>query len=255
MDISRVTLERAYSHQSPQNKAIPDQKSDKIFAVTKVLIIEDEKSVIDSLILAFRQEDYEVSFVLDGKEGKAKFLEEKPDIVILDLMLPEVRGEELCRFIKNRSDTPIIVISAKDSEIDRVVALELGADDYLTKPFSIRELLIRTKKRLKKFREEKQKLFEEPYRVGPFFLDKERHDFKVEDKVIELTPKEFKIMELFLKRPKRVWTRGELTEAVWGHDYVSSKNIDVYIKRLREKLSKHGGAIKTVRGIGYKLEV
>lgn len=223
--------------------------------VAKVLIIEDEKSVVDSLTLAFKRENYEVSFAFDGKEGKAKFLEEKPDVVILDLMLPGIKGEELCRFIKSQSDTPIIVISAKDSEIDRVVALELGADDYLIKPFSIRELLIRTEKRLKRFEGERSKPYEKSHRVGPFWLNKETYEFKIGNEVVNLTPKEFKMMEMFMKRPKRVWSRDELTNSIWGHEYVSSKNIDVYVKRLREKLGRYGELIKTVRGIGYKLEV
>ncbi len=223
--------------------------------MAKVLIIEDEKTVVDSLVLAFKQENYEVSFALDGENGKKKFLEEKPDVVILDLMLPEVRGEDVCRFIRENSDIPIIVISAKDSEIDRVVALELGADDYLTKPFSIRELLIRTKKRLKESKKEKQETIEKPYELGPFFLDRARHEFRLEGEVVELTPREFKMMEVFLKRPTRVWTREELTEIIWGHDYVYLKSIDVYIKRLRGKLGRYANAIKTIRGIGYKLEV
>ncbi len=221
----------------------------------KVLIIEDEKSVVESLALAFKKENYEVISALDGREGKEKFISEKPDIVILDLMLPEIRGEELCRFIKSHSDTPIIVISAKDSEIDKVLALELGADDYLVKPFSIRELIIRMKKRLESTKKDKTDSHKKLYELGPFYLDEEKYEFKLENKLIELTPKEFSIMKMLLSKPKRVWTRRELTNQIWGYDYVSLKSIDVYIKRLREKLGRYGDLIKTVRGVGYKLEV
>lgn len=221
----------------------------------KVLIIEDEKSVVDSLTLAFKKENYEVVSALDGEKGKEIFNKEKPDIVILDLMLPGIKGEELCRFIKEKSNTPIIVVSAKDSEIDKVLALELGADDYLVKPFSIRELLVRMKKRLEHAKKEIFSTARNVYQVGPFFLDEEKHEFKVENKPVELTPKEFSIMKMLLSQPKRVWTRNELTNQIWGYDYVSLKSIDVYIKKLREKLGKYGNLIKAIRGVGYKLEV
>ncbi len=223
--------------------------------MVKVLIIEDDQSIVDSLTHAFKQEGYEPTYALDGKTGKQKFLEEQPDLIVLDLMLPGIKGEEICRFIRSQSEIPIIVISAKDSEVDRVVALELGADDYLTKPFSIRELLIRADKRLRKAATKSFETTGEIYQVGPFTLDTEEHKFKLDGVIIELTPKEFAIMQLFLKRPKRVWTRENLTNAVWEHENVSSKNVDVYVKRLREKLGKFGSAIKTIRGIGYKLEV
>ncbi len=221
----------------------------------KVLIIEDEKSVVDSLTLAFKKENYEVVSALDGEKGKEIFNKEKPDIVILDLMLPGIKGEELCRFIKDKSNTPIIVISAKDSEIDKVLALELGADDYLVKPFSIRELLVRMKKRLEHAQKEISSAAKKVYQIGPFFLDEEKHEFKVENKPVELTPKEFSIMKMLLSQPKRVWTRNELTNQIWGYDYVSLKSIDVYIKKLREKLGEYGNLIKAIRGVGYKLEV
>lgn len=221
----------------------------------KVLIIEDEKSVVESLTLALEKENYEVISAFDGKEGKEKFIKEKPDIVVLDLMLPEIKGEDICRFIKSQSDTPIIVISAKDSEVDKVLALELGADDYLVKPFSIRELLVRMKKRLEQVKKDIPQTARKVYQIGPFFLDEEKYEFKIENKPVELTPKEFMIAKMLLSQPRRVWTRNELTNQIWGYDYVSLKSIDVYIKRLREKLGKHGSTIKTIRGIGYKLEV
>ncbi|MBI4744357.1 MAG: response regulator transcription factor [Actinobacteria bacterium] len=206
------------------------------------------------------KEGYEVISVSDGEEALNLFKKEQPDLIILDLMLPKLSGEEVCRILRKESLVPIIMLTAKDSEVDKVVGLEIGADDYITKPFSLRELLARVKSILR--RTESQKTPEkeaEPIRRGPFLLDLKRHEAKLEQKVLALPLKEFAILELFLRNPGRVFTRDLILRKVWGEDYFGdTKTVDVHIRRLREKIEKNASNpqfVQTVRGLGYRFEI
>lgn len=220
----------------------------------KILIIEDEQSLADSLAFGFKKEGYEVATAADGEAGLTAFRSRPPDLVVLDLMLPGLSGEEICREIRKTSETPIMVLSAKDTETDKVVALELGADDYVTKPFSLREVIVRAKGMLR--RAARPATDDRPLiTAGPLSMDTRAHAVSFQGESLTLTPKEFKLLELFLRNPGQVLTPSLILERVWGFDYYGSeKTINVYIKKLREKLGAGGALIKNVRGVGYKLE-
>ncbi len=221
----------------------------------KILVIEDERSIADSLAFGFRKEGYEVSVAADGEAGLAAFRAKSPDLVLLDLMLPGLSGEEICREIRKTSETPIMILSAKDTETDKVVALELGADDYVTKPFSLREVIVRAKGMMR--RASRPTADEHPIiTTGPLAMNTKAHTVTFKNKTISLTPKEFGLLELFMRNPGQVLTPPLILERVWGFDYYGSdKTINVYIKKLREKLGEGGVLVKNVRGVGYKLEV
>lgn len=221
----------------------------------KILIIEDEQTLADSLAFAFKKEGYEVATAAAGDKGLALFRASNPDLVILDLMLPGMPGEEVCREIRKTSEVPIMVLSAKDTETDKVVALELGADDYVTKPFSLREVVVRAKGMLRRAirpaADERVVIT-----AGNLSMDTKAHTVNLRDNPITLTPKEFGLLELFMRNPGQVLTPSLILERVWGYDYFGSdKTVNVYIKKLREKLGDDGSLIKNMRGIGYKLEV
>lgn len=220
----------------------------------KILIIEDEKTLADSLSFAFKKEGYDVATSGSGDAGLASFRSLSPDLVVLDLMLPGLPGEEVCREIRKTSETPIMVLSAKDTETDKVVALELGADDYVTKPFSLREVVVRAKGMLRRAvrpaSDERILLT-----AAGMAMDTKAHTVTCRGASIVLTPKEFGLLELFLRNPGQVLTSSLILERVWGYDYFGSdKTVNVYIKKLREKLGDDGVLIKNVRGVGYKLE-
>jgi two-component system response regulator RegX3 len=225
--------------------------------MTRVLVVEDEESYSDALAYMLRKEGYEVAIAADGNTALTEFDRFGPDIVLLDLMLPGVPGTEVCRQIRATSSVPVIMVSAKDDEVDKVVGLELGADDYVTKPYSPRELVARIRAVLRRGQE--PDLMPDTLEAGPVRMDVERHVVTVDGAEQRLPLKEFELLEMFLRNPGRVLTRGQLIDRVWGSDYVGdTKTLDVHVKRLRAKLEPDPGEPKylvTVRGLGYKLDL
>ena len=226
--------------------------------MTRILVVEDEESISDPLSYLLRKEGYDVAIAATGPEALAEFERSSTDLVLLDLMLPGLSGVDVCRSIRQRSSVPIIMLTAKDSEIDKVVGLEIGADDYITKPYSSRELLARIKAVLRRM-SEPDDLVPATLEVGPVRMDVERHTVSVNGGPTALTLKEFELLEMLLRNAGRVLTRMQLIDRVWGSDYVGdTKTLDVHVKRLRAKIEPDPGApvhIVTVRGLGYKFEV
>jgi two-component system response regulator RegX3 len=228
--------------------------------MTKILIIEDESSFSEALSFLLQKEGYSITIAENGKIGLDEFKSQDFDLVLLDLMIPEISGIEVCRVIRATSQVPIIMLTAKDSEIDKVVGLELGADDYVTKPYSSRELVARIKAVLRRgsmdadSSEEKSGIYE----VAGIRMDTERHLVTVNGNQISLPLKEFELLEFLLRNAGRVLTRGQLIDRVWGGDYYGdTKTLDVHIKRLRSKIevdSANPELIHTIRGLGYKFE-
>ncbi|MCW2680812.1 MAG: two component transcriptional regulator, winged helix family [Frankiales bacterium] len=225
--------------------------------MTRVLVVEDEESISDPLSYLLRQEGFEVAVAATGPDGLAEFDRGGADIVLLDLMLPGLSGTEVCRTLRTRSNVPVIMLTARDSEIDKVVGLELGADDYVTKPFSSRELVARVRAVLRR-RGEVEDAATAALEAGPVRMDVERHVVTVDGQPVSLPLKEFELLELLLRNAGRVLTRGQLIDRVWGADYVGdTKTLDVHVKRLRAKVEPDPANPKhlvTVRGLGYKLE-
>ena len=225
--------------------------------MTRILVVEDEESFSDPLSYLLRKEGFSVAVAATGPEGLAEYDKNGADLVLLDLMLPSLSGVEVCRQLRFRSAVPIIMLTAKDSEVDKVVGLEMGADDYVTKPYSTRELLARVRAVLRRHADA-----DEPasatLEAGPVRMDVERHVVTVRGKAISMPLKEFELLELLLRNVGRVLTRGQLIDRVWGSDYVGdTKTLDVHVKRLRAKVEPDPGAprhILTVRGLGYKFE-
>jgi len=225
--------------------------------VTRVLVVEDEESYSDALAYMLRKEGFEVAIANNGHDALVEFDRGGADIVLLDLMLPGIPGTEVCRQIRSTSNVPVIMVSAKDDEVDKVVGLELGADDYVTKPYSPRELVARIRAVLRRGVE--PDLSTATLEAGPVRMDVDRHVVTVDGKEQRLPLKEFELLEMFLRNPGRVLTRGQLIDRVWGSDYVGdTKTLDVHVKRLRAKLEPDPGEPKylvTVRGLGYKLDL
>ncbi|MEP9390649.1 response regulator transcription factor [Gordonia sp. VNQ95] len=227
--------------------------------MTHVLIVEDEESLADPLAFLLRKEGFEASVVNDGAQALSVFDRISPDIVLLDLMLPGVPGTEVCKALRARSSVPVIMVTARDSEIDKVVGLELGADDYVTKPYSARELIARIRAVLRRGGEvSDDDLALVVLEAGPVRMDVERHTVAVNGESITLPLKEFDLLEYLLRNSGRVLTRGQLIDRVWGADYVGdTKTLDVHVKRLRSKIEPDPASPKhlvTVRGLGYKFE-
>ncbi|GAC68022.1 response regulator transcription factor [Gordonia soli] len=227
--------------------------------MTHVLIVEDEESLADPLAFLLRKEGFEASVVNDGSNALSAFDRVSPDIVLLDLMLPGMSGTEVCKALRAKSGVPVIMVTARDSEIDKVVGLELGADDYVTKPYSARELIARIRAVLRRGGEvADEDLAIGVLEAGPVRMDVERHIVAVNGESITLPLKEFDLLEYLLRNAGRVLTRGQLIDRVWGADYVGdTKTLDVHVKRLRSKIEPDPGNPKhlvTVRGLGYKLE-
>ena len=224
--------------------------------MTRVLVVEDEESYSDALAYLLRKEGYDVAVAATGPDALAEFDRNGADIILLDLMLPGLPGTEVCRQIRQVSAVPVIMVSAKDDEIDKVVGLELGADDYVTKPYSPRELVARIRAVLRRGTE--PDLAPAVLEVGPVRMDVERHTVTVQGEEQRLPLKEFELLEFFLRNPGRVLTRGQLIDRIWGSDYVGdTKTLDVHVKRLRAKLEDDPSAptfLVTVRGLGYRLE-
>ncbi len=224
--------------------------------MTRVLIIEDEQTYRDTLGYMLRREGFEVSEAANGAAGLASFERTGADIVLLDLMMPGMPGTEVCRQLRAVSNVPIIMVTARDSEIDTVVGLELGADDYVTKPFSHRELVARIRAVLRRGAD--VELLPDVVEAGGVRMDLERHDITVRGEPVKLALKEFELLELLLRNNGRVLTRGQLIDRVWGPDYVGdTKTLDVHVKRLRAKIEQNPAEpqlLLTVRGLGYRFE-
>ena len=225
--------------------------------MTRVLVVEDEESISDPLSYLLRQEGFEVAVAATGPETFTVYDRVGADVVLLDLMLPGLPGTEVCRQLRRRSDVPIIMVTARDSEIDKVVGLELGADDYVTKPYSPRELVARIRAVLRR-RVEREEATAPVLEVGPVRMDVERHTVTVNGVGTPLPLKEFELLATLLRNAGRVLTRGQLIDRVWGADYVGdTKTLDVHVKRLRAKIEPEPGTprhLVTVRGLGYKFE-
>jgi two-component system, OmpR family, response regulator RegX3 len=225
--------------------------------LTRVLIVEDEDSFSDALSFMLRREGYEVFIASDGDAALVEFDKHGPDLVLLDLMLPGISGTQVCRIIRGKSSVPIIMLTAKDGEVDKVVGLELGADDYVTKPFSSRELLARIRAVLRRHGEPEE-LLPPTVESGSVRIDIERHVVSVRGENISMPLKEFDLLEFLVRNSGRVLTRSQLIDRVWGADYVGdTKTLDVHIKRLRAKIEIDPSSpihIHTVRGLGYKFD-
>jgi two-component system response regulator RegX3 len=221
-----------------------------------VLVVEDEESYSDALSYVLRKEGFEVAVAETGPDALDEYDRAGADIVLLDLMLPGLSGTEVCRALRSRGNVPVIIVSAKDTEVDKVVGLELGADDYVTKPYSPRELLARVRAVLR--RGQDVELLPDTLEAGPVRMDVERHVVTVAGTEIRLPLKEFELLEMLLRNTGRVLTRGQLIDRIWGADYVGdTKTLDVHVKRLRSKLEKDPSNpqhLVTVRGLGYKFE-
>jgi two-component system, OmpR family, response regulator RegX3 len=225
--------------------------------VVRILVVEDEESLADSVRYNLEREGYLVSVAPDGRRALERFRSDPPSLVILDLMLPEVSGLDVCRTMRSDSDVPIIMVTAKDSEADKVAGLELGADDYVTKPFSMRELVSRVRANLRRTRlHAPASPVDEVLVGGPIRMDVARHEVSVGNGAVSLPPKEFELLEAFLRRKGRLLTRDFLIEEVWGSDYFGdTRTLDVHVKRLRRKFEEDPHQprhLLTVRGLGYK---
>ncbi|MET1034666.1 MAG: response regulator transcription factor [Arthrobacter sp.] len=225
--------------------------------MTRILVVEDEESLSDPLSYLLEKEGFEVQVVDNGIDAIAEFDRAGADLVLLDLMLPGQPGTEVCRQLRQRSSVPVIMLTAKDSEIDKVVGLELGADDYVTKPYSSRELVARVRAVLRR-QSEPEELLAATVQAGPVRMDVERHVVSVGGERVPMPLKEFELLEMLLRNAGRVLTRGQLIDRVWGSDYVGdTKTLDVHVKRLRSKIEPDPSNpvhLVTVRGLGYKFE-
>ena len=226
--------------------------------MSRVLVVEDEESFSDALSYMLRKEGFEVSVAATGTSALTEFDRTGADIVLLDLMLPEMSGTEVCRQLRSRSHVPIIMVTARDSEIDKVVGLEIGADDYVTKPYSPRELVARIRAVLRRQSSDAGEQSPPTLAAGPVRMDVDRHVVTVSGSAVPLPLKEFELLEMLLRNAGRVLTRGQLIDRVWGADYVGdTKTLDVHVKRLRSKIEPEPSNpryIVTVRGLGYKFE-
>ena len=225
--------------------------------MTKILVVEDEASFSDALSYVLTKEGYEVVVADTGDGAIATYDKVGADLVLLDLMLPGLSGTEVCRQLRARSNVPIIMLTAKDTEVDKVVGLELGADDYVTKPYSKAELIARIKAVLRRQSDLSESI--DPVLVaGPVRIDVERHQVNVNNESISLPLKEFELLEFLVRNSGRVLTRAQLIDRVWGSDYFGdTKTLDVHVKRLRAKIEKDPANpvfIQTIRGLGYKFE-
>jgi two-component system response regulator RegX3 len=226
--------------------------------MTRVLIVEDEPDLADPLAYLLRREGFEVEIADDGPSALEAFHARGADIVLLDLMLPGMPGTEVCRQIRAGSAVPVIMVTAKDSEVDIVVGLELGADDYITKPYSSRELLARMRAVLRRSAAAEADLDERVLSAGRVTLDIDRHTVRVDGEEIGMPLKEFELLEVLMRNSGRVLTRGQLIDRVWGSDYFGdTKTLDVHIKRIRSRIERDPREpvmLVTIRGLGYRFE-
>ena len=227
--------------------------------MTSVLVVEDEKSLREPLVFLLEKEGFTVHSAEDGPSALEQFRVKSPDIVLLDLMLPGLSGTDVCREIRTHSNVPIIMLTAKDGEVDKVVGLEIGADDYITKPYSTRELLARMKAVLRRGSSSTVTTAPSVLEAGPVRLDAERHKVSVNGESVTLPLKEFELLEYLMENVNRVLTRGQIIDRVWGSNYYGdTKTLDVHVKRVRAKIENDPAnptLIVTVRGLGYKFEI
>jgi len=225
--------------------------------MTKILVVEDEASFSEALAYVLGKEGFEVTVADTGDGAIAAFDKGGADLVLLDLMLPGLSGTEVCKQLRSRSDVPIIMLTAKDTEVDKVVGLELGADDYVTKPYSKAELVARIRAVLRR-QGDNSNTPDGVITAGPVRIDVERHQVNINDQLVSLTLKEFELLEFLVRNSGRVLTRSQLIDRVWGSDYFGdTKTLDVHVKRLRAKIEKDPANptfIQTIRGLGYKFE-
>jgi DNA-binding response OmpR family regulator len=223
----------------------------------RVLVVDDEDHILELARLYLAREGYQIETVSDGALALARFAQVKPDLVVLDIMLPNVDGLTICREIRKQSQVPIIMLTARDEVTDKVVGLELGADDYLTKPFHPQELVARAKALVRRARLEPDQ--PKLVRAGGLEVDLERHEVRCGESKVQLRPKEFDLLALLARHPSRVFQRSELLDLVWGYDFPGyTRTVDVHVQQLREKLAEGGvsdPSIQTVWGVGYKLEI
>ena len=237
---------------------------DENFDKKTILIVDDEKTIVDMLVYNLQREGYNTLEANDGEEGVKIALEKKPDLILLDIMLPKMDGLAVCKRIRQTLNIPILMISAKDEEIDKILGLELGADDYITKPFSIRELLARVKANLRKAEVTKNKddnnsnqsqEYSNTIVIGDLSINTNKFEVKVRDKIIDLTLREFEVIKYLASQPGQVVTREVLLEKVWGYEYYGDiRTVDVTVRRIREKIEKDTAnqrILITKRGVGY----
>ena len=224
----------------------------------KILIVEDDPNIVDILKFNFIKEGYNVFVAMDGAEGLELALSEQPDLILLDVMLPKMDGFEVCRRVREKASTPIIMLTAREEEVDKVLGLELGADDYITKPFSIRELTARVKANLRRTSIDTPKTSPDPANTiisGELVINVERYEVQKRGKTIEITLREFELLKFLAQQPEKIFSRETLLEKVWGYEYYGDvRTVDVTIRRLREKIEDAPGKptyILTKRGVGY----
>jgi two-component system response regulator RegX3 len=226
--------------------------------VKKLLIVEDERPMAEAISFSLRKEGYEIEIALDGERGWEMCRNDHYDLILLDLMLPRMDGMEICRKLRQESSTPIIMLTAKDSDLDKVLGLEMGADDYITKPFNMRELAARVKAVLRRVETKQEAASRGRLALGNIAIDKERHEVTVSGRVVEMPLMEYRLLEIFMKNPGKALPRSYLFGQAWGGDfYGQTKTLDVHIRRLREKIEKEPARpehIITVRGVGYRFE-
>ena len=216
----------------------------------KILIVDDEKNIVDIIAFNLKKEGYTVITAADGEEGVQKAMEENPDLILLDIMMPKMDGYEVCKKIREKKNTPIIMLTARAEELDKVLGLELGADDYVTKPFSPKELVLRVGSVLKRCEHTPGSVIAE---YGPFTFDKNALKFYIDKEEVDLTATEFKLMIYMIEREGQTLNRNDLLSCVWGYSHqAQSRTLDTHMKRLRQKLAPYADCIETVRSIGYR---
>lgn len=223
-----------------------------------VLVVEDEENLLAALRYNLEHDGHSVLTAADGAKGLETARTASPDLIILDVMLPGLDGLEVCRILRRESDAPILMLTAKGEEIDRVVGLELGADDYVAKPFSMRELMARVRALMRRPRSRTAGPRGETLQAGPLLLDTEAHSARLGGEELRLKPREFDLLALFMRNPGRAFTRDQILERLWGHDYIGDvRTVDVHVRWLREKIEAEPSAparIITIRGVGYRFE-
>lgn len=224
--------------------------------MAKILVVEDDRSLSEALAYNLRREGHTPIVAASAPEALTAVREERFDLVILDIMLPGGSGFDICREVRSFSTVPILMLTARDDEVDRVLGLEIGADDYVTKPFKLRELLARVKANLRRVDMEHREDTDQPLHAGPLTVDVSRRHVVANGREVTLQPKEFDLLQYFMRNPRSVLTRDRLLNRVWGHEYVGERTVDVHVRRVRAKLERAGlpNVIRTVHGVGYAFE-